>query len=439
MGLGLLGRGVGDADFLAACGAEVTVTDLKDARTLAPSVARLAHHPNITWVLGRHRTEDFCRADMVLKAAGVPHDSPFVRAAHERGVSVEMSAALLVAEARHLNPHVRVVGVTGTRGKTTTTMLLSHTLRHAGVPALVGGNVRGVANLPLLKKVHNAAVLVLELDSWQLQGFGTRRIAPDIAVFTTFMDDHLNYYRGDRRAYFADKAHIFLHQKKGDVLIMGAQAYAAVRPWLSPADCARAQKVSGEALPPEWRLPLLGAHNRANAACARAALTALGVEDTAIREGFASFPGVEGRLEDMGVRAGVRWINDNNATTPDATIAALRALPEYAGRVILIAGGADKGLAQDALAREIAARCKAVVLLSGSGTPALRAALADAEYPRAALSEYGTLAACVQAAHAAAQRGDAVLFSPAFASFSKEFQNEYERNDAFRALWASLT
>lgn len=209
MGLGLLGRGVGDAEFLAECGAELLVTDLKTEEQLAESLERLARFSNITYVLGEHRLEDFQKCDMVLKAAGVPFDSPYIAEAKKNNVRVEMSGALFARLSG-----IPIIGITGSRGKSTTTQLIYHTLTRAteGGTVHLGGNVRGVSNLQLLKNVEEGDIAVMELDSWQLQGFGEAGISPHISVFTNLLPDHMNSTKGVWRHILMTK-HLFLQIK----------------------------------------------------------------------------------------------------------------------------------------------------------------------------------------------------------------------------------
>jgi UDP-N-acetylmuramoylalanine--D-glutamate ligase len=413
MGLGLLGRGIGDAVFLAGLGAQLTVTDRKSEIELAASLKQLSDFSNIRYVLGAHRLEDFQRADMVIKAAGVPLDSPYIKAARGAGVAVYMSTALFAKFARQAG--ATIVGITGTRGKSTVTHLIHHALAGAGKRAHLGGNVRGLSTLALLPDVRSGDIAVLELDSWQLQGFGDLRISPDMAAFTNLLMDHLNYYP-DMDTYFADKANIFKYQKAGDTLVVGAQILdriLASRPPTSPA--------VPEAIPADWQLQTRGTHNRENAALAAAALRALGLTEPEIRSGLESFRPVEGRLQFVSELRGVKVYNDNNATTPDATVAALQAFPGE--RIVLIAGGADKGIPLDALVEEIKQRASAVILLPGTGTDRLAAKLT-------ACIRANDMAEAVRKAFAKARRGDVLLLSPGFASFGL-FTNEYERNDAF--------
>lgn len=429
LGLGLLGRGVGDAEFLAKCGARVVVTDVKSSDELSASVERLRAYPNIVFHLGGHRMEDFTASvggpDMVLKAAGVRLDSPEVSAARKAGIPVVMSTALFAKYA--MEKGVKIVGVTGTRGKSTVAYMIFHVLTASGRRAHLGGNVRGISTLAMLPIVRAGDIAVLELDSWQLQGFGDMHISPHIALFTNLMPDHRNYYRTEEE-YFNDKANIFRYQQKGDALFVGERIERNVREcvarWRIPVDPV----VPGE-LPRDWLLRVPGEHNRDNASFAASALLALGLTAEEIRIGLESFEGIEGRMQLVAEKDGVRIYNDNNATTPEATIAALRAL-RNGKNIVLIAGGSDKGLAVNALVDEIRRSCKKVVLLAGTGTDRLIPIMrTDSIYQR--------IDDALRAALQAASPGDTILFSPAFASFGM-FKNEYDRNDQFMRLIARL-
>lgn len=419
MGLGLLGRGVGDAEFLAQCGAQVVATDLKSATELASSVDYLKKYPNITFHLGEHRGEDFTNCDMVIKAAGVPLDSPFEKAARDKGIPVYMTGALFAKFA--LETGVMLLGVTGTRGKSTITHMIYHALQNAGKRAILGGNVRGRSTLAKIADTQAGDIAVLELDSWQLQGFGDLKISPHIAVFSNLMPDHLNYYP-DMQTYFTDKANIFRFQKQGDFLFVEqsvAQLVADARPPI-PAQIP-------PPIPSDWKLFIAGEHNRVNASLAAAALRAAGLADDQIRAGVESFEGVEGRFQFVREVNGVKIINDNNATTPAATLAALASVPLE--KTVLIMGGSDKGLQTHELVSRIQ-KCKKIILVSGSGTDRIRGELPEAQV-------VDSLKESVDAAVAAASAGDTILFSPAFASFGM-FKNEYDRNDQFLALIRAL-
>lgn len=425
MGLGLLGRGVGDAEFLAECGAMLTITDLKTAEQLKDSIERLSRFSNVTYVLGEHRLEDFRECDMVLKAAGVPFDSPFIAEALAHGVQVVMSGALFAKYAQ-----VPVIAVTGSRGKSTTTQLIYHTLARSteGGTVHLGGNVRGVSNLQLLKKVEDGDIAVMELDSWQLQGFGDLHMSPHIAVFTSFLPDHMDYYRNDMDAYFDDKAHIFAHQEPGDVLVTTPAVFVHIEAYAKRRGYTLVQDVvltDASDVPEDWNVQIPGEHNRANVALALEALRAISLSEELIKEGVESFAALPGRLELIATYRGVKIYNDNNATSPMATRAGILAVAEDRN-VVLIMGGSDKKLEMTPLFEVFPKHVKDVVLLAGTGTETIRVALPDAPV-------FNSLKEVVDAAFERAESGDVVLFSPAFASFGM-FKNEYERNDQFVAL-----
>jgi UDP-N-acetylmuramoylalanine--D-glutamate ligase len=425
MGLGLLGRGVGDARYLAECGAELVVTDLKTREQLVESVEQLGSFPHITFVLGEHRLEDFSQCDLVLKAAGVPIDSPYIAEAKKNNIPVRMSADLFVELSG-----VTCIGVTGTRGKSTVTHMVHEILKAAGKKVVLGGNVRGVSTLALLKEVTPEHSAVLELDSWQLQGFGEARLSPEIAVFTTLYADHLNYYKDDPEAYLADKANIFLYQKPDNSLILGKQCAPTIIDRYGEMIESQVAIVDELKLPDTWTLRIPGMHNRYNAALALAAARALTIDDSVSRKALESFSGVPGRLELIAEKKGIKVYNDTTATTPEATLAALRALDSGEKNIVLIMGGADKALDMNKLLYEIPNHAKRVILLSGTGTNRVLEFLPGA-------SVFDDLGNAVHEAFSAASPGDIILFSPAFASFGM-FKNEYDRGDQFNATVEKL-
>jgi UDP-N-acetylmuramoylalanine--D-glutamate ligase len=422
MGLGLLGRGVGDARFLAECGAELIVTDLKSSDALAASVAELDAFSNITFVLGEHRLEDFTNRDLILKAAGVPLDSIYIAEAEKNNIPVRMSADLFAEISG-----IPCIGVTGTRGKSTVAHMLYAILKQSGTPVVLGGNVRGVSTLSLLPEVTPEHIAVLELDSWQLQGWGEVQMSPHIAVFTTFYQDHQNYYKDDPSRYLLDKANIFLYQDPEDVLIVGSQCAPTLIEAFGEHIVSKTIVTDAKKLPEDWTLSVLGEHNRYNAALALTAARELNVSDGASRAALESFAGVPGRLEFIREMHGVKVYNDTTATTPEATLAALSALDP--GHTVLILGGTDKNLRLNALVDKLSG-VKKVIFLSGTGTERIKN-----EIPTAPV--FDSLKAAVDEAVEAAESGDTILFSPAFTSFGM-FKNEFDRGDQFNAIVEKL-
>ncbi len=425
MGLGLLGRGVGDAEFLAACGAKLIVTDLKTAEELAPSIERLKDFPDITYHLGEHRLEDFENRDMVIRAPNTPLDSPFIARTRERGIPVEMDASLFAK----LSP-ATIVGITGTRGKSTVTHLIYEMAKAAGRNPFLGGNERGTATLPLLLKTDASSTVILELDSWQLQGFEDAHISPHISVWTNFLPDHMNYYRNDMDRYFQDKAAIARFQKSGDHFITTSEIKNKIE---SRFGALTGTCVVDPTIPDDWKVLLLGEHNRKNAAFARDAARSMGITDEIIKETLKTFSGLPGRLQLLGEKNGVIFYDDGNSTTPEATIAALRALVPLGRPMILIAGGSDKELDFSQLIPEIEKSVKKIILFNGKATEKIKALLAK-DFP------YTTVANMNEAfanAIAAATSGDTIILSPGATSFGI-FKNEYDRGDQFKAAFEGL-
>ena len=433
MGLGLLGRGVNDIKFLAECGADLIVTDLKSKKDLAESLAQLSEYPQITYVLGEHRLEDFRGRDLVLKASGVPLDSPYIAEARANGIPVEMDESLFFKLAP---PNITLIGVTGTRGKTTTTALIYEILKkaHGGGTVHLAGNIRGLATLPILATIQPKDIVVLELSSWQLQGFGEAKISPHIAVFTNLMSDHLNYYKNSMDAYFLDKAQIFAHQGSHNFLVMGEEVAGLIEEKFGKR--ARAKKIIAGAgsVPRDWDLKLRGVHNRENIALASAVGDALKVPMETIREAVENFSGVEGRMQYARTVRGVEIYNDTTATTPDATLVALRALSQNKN-IVLIMGGADKTLDMSPLLKNISQYCSTVVLLAGTGSLKIQKDIMQIK--NITHCHASSLSEAVTQAMNNTRIGDIVLFSPAFASFGM-FKNEFDRGEQFMALVSGL-
>ena len=432
MGLGILGRGLGYTKFLAECGADLIVTDLKSREQLKTSIKVLEKFKNIKFVLGKHSLEDFRKRDMVIKSAGVPLDSIYIKEARKNKIRVEMDVSLFIKTA----PKITVVGITGTRGKSMTTALIYEILSKNlnGKKVYLGGNVRGVATLPLLKKAKEGDVLVCELDSWQLQGFGDAKISPNMAIFTSFMPDHMNYYKNSMNKYFSDKANIFKYQKEKDILITNNEVKKLIKGKIkSKIILADKKSVDG------FKFIVPGDHQKQNLAYAVEVARQFKIPIEKIKKTVAKFSGLEGRLQYVKNVKGVKIYNDNNATTPEATIAGIKALvyksPDVGRleKLVLICGGSDKKLSLDNLADTINKYCKAVIMIPGNGTERL-----ITNYKLEITNKKAKdIKEAVKFAINIAEDGDIILFSPAFASFG-QFNNEYERNDLFMKIIKDL-
>jgi UDP-N-acetylmuramoylalanine--D-glutamate ligase len=468
MGLGLHGGGAGTANYFLSQGAEVTVTDLKPEEELGPSVRRLKSGKNLRLVLGRHRFEDFRSADLVIKNPAVPPDSPYLSHAVEHGVRVDTDIGVFLDEVRDVTQNI--IGVTGTKGKSTTASLLHVIFTRAFSGTVLGGNIT-VPVLDLLDGIRKGAYVVLELSSFQLGGIRGKGYSPRIAILTNFLEDHLNYYR-NMEEYFEDKSVLFRFQGQGDTLITNRDD-----PALSAVETKRGvrrltfglgEKSSGEgsfirsgsiyvrggeggdSFVMETRaIRLPGAHNLSNVLAAVAAAVSEGVPPGVVAEAVGSFSGIPHRLEYLGEWNSISFFNDTAATMPDA---AVRGILCFRGPLTLIAGGADKGLALEGLARTIGERVTNLVLLEGSGTGRLVECLtgrgtggkiggrnpgnARGEVP-VSFTVFGSLNEAFAHACRVTPPAGTVLLSPGFASFGM-FKNEFDRGNQFKELVKGL-
>jgi UDP-N-acetylmuramoylalanine--D-glutamate ligase len=354
--------------------------------------------------LGNEEGALLSAVDVVIKSPGVPGENPLVAGARERGLPVWSEVELGY---RLLRPRP-FVGVTGTKGKTTTTELLGEMFRAAGRPVAVGGNVgRPLTSLDPPPE----AWIVAELSSFQLED--VHELALEVAVLLNLEQDHLDRH-GTVESYRAAKLRIFERARHKVVprgLGLDGISFAA-----------------DDDLPAEPRIA--GAHNRANAAAAAAAARAVGIDDEAIGHALRTFPGVPHRLELVREREGVRWVNDSIATN---TFAARHGIEAYDAPVRLILGGRAKGEDFGAFARTLPSRVAAVYLV-GEAADELAAALDSAGR---AYERVGTIAGAVEAAARDARPGDVVLLSPACASYD-QYDSFEQRGEDFRRLVEAL-
>ncbi len=426
MGLGLHGGGVGAAAFFAKLGSRVAVTDLKTKRELAPSLAKLRRFKRITYHLGGHRPADFRNADYLIKGPGVPENSKFLRIAEHAGVPVLSDVEIFF----RVCP-APIIGITGTKGKSTATRLLGEFLKHGLTQRVwVGGNIRKSV-LEFLPRVRAGDLVVLELSSFQLDSLKHSRRSPHIAVITNVFPDHLNRYPS-LRAYIASKANIFKFQESGDYLFinardpfLGRMAKAAPSRVMrvDPNRIARRFLRSLPAAVPSYHIP--------NIAAAIAVAQHIGVGERVIRRVLRRFQGMPGRMEGVRVLRGVEFINDTTATNPTAAERAVYETKRMIGRsgLHVIAGGYDKGLPVDALVSALVENAASVVFLPGTATARMKAKV-KRQKAKVRINDARTMAEAVRMAYHNAQPGDAVLLSPGAASFGL-FKHEFDRGDQF--------
>lgn len=440
MGLGTLGRGIKVTQFLSECGAKLTVTDLKTKEELAESVKKLSKNDivkNITYRLGGHDIKDFNHKDLILKSAGVPLDSEYIKEAEKNHIPISMDAALFLKitkdlfDAKKITNEIKVIAITGTKGKSTTTALIYHLLKtneqKLGGKVWLGGNMRNCATLPLLTEVEGGDIVVLEIDSWQAQGFAYDKISPHISVLTSFFEDHLNYYKGDMKMYAKDKLNLFAYQTKNDMAIIPANLKRITFPRIA-SKIVRVK--SGSKIASAKSLFLQAPHNQLNIALAATVAQNFGLIEKEIKKALNLFQGLEGRLQELEVPNGVRIINDNNASTPEATARAIEALAP--NNIYLICGGADKNLQVTPLTKALK-KVTAAYILPGKGSERLIGELIQSRQTYTTVKDIDEALKLILLNKLG--KKDVILFSPGFASFG-QFKNEYERNDTFLRLVA---
>lgn len=453
LGLGVHGGGLGVTRWLLNQGAVVTVTDLKNEQQLKPSLDALQGLP-IRYVLGEHRAEDVQSSELIVRGPGVPRESPWLTMAEELGIPVEMEMGLFCNQLPRGS--AQVIGITGTKGKTTTTMMVGAILKKQSENTIVAGNLR-VSAVELLSGINEETTVVLELSSWQLEGLVPHKTSPHVAAITNISPDHLNRYR-DLDDYADSKSIIFRYQQPGDYVVLNFDnriltrlahhAFSQVIWTSATRPLTQGAFREGNALYWAWQgnrvkildtrqLQVAGEHNVENALEAIAISSAWGAKPDQIASALEEFRGAEHRQELVREIGGVRYINDTTATAPAATIAAIQALRPPAANLILIAGGSDKGLDFTEMAGHIVNNARYVVLLEGAATDKLEQQIRNVGGQDLIVGRFTDMQTAVERAHSLAKSGDLVLLSPGCASFGM-FANEFERGDTFRRIVKEL-
>jgi UDP-N-acetylmuramoylalanine--D-glutamate ligase len=380
--------------------------------------------------VGADAADALAECDLVVRSPGVSIHRPEMKALREQGVPVATATGLWLAEQGGRG----VVGITGTKGKSTTAALAQHLAVAAGRDTALAGNI-GIPALDLLDR-EPPELVFLELSSYQIADLET---GPETAVITNLFREHLDWH-GSERAYRDEKLRIFSLPGVRTAVVNARAAELApaggvvenVVPYGEPPgwDCDEAGvRRAGELVVPAAALPLAGRHNALNLCAALAALEVAGIEPP-LPEGLAGFASLPHRLQPCGERDKVLWVDDSISTTPESTLAALDA---FAGRdVVLLAGGQDRGQDYAELGAVLARRGAAVVGMPSTGGRAVAAAREAGLPPDRALTA-ADLAAAAELARGIARPGGVILLSPAAPSYDR-FRNFEERGDRFREL-----
>ncbi|NWG13103.1 MAG: UDP-N-acetylmuramoyl-L-alanine--D-glutamate ligase [Acidobacteria bacterium] len=442
--VGAARSGIAAAEFLLSRGASVILTDLKSIEELPAAVTSLggtAPEGRLVLELGGHRAESFADCDLVVVSPGVPWSLHFLEISRRSGIPVMTEVELAF---RHIRG--RIIGITGSNGKTTTTVLVDEMLRNTGLECHAAGNV-GTPLISFATSSTEESFYSVELSSFQLEGID--RFRPGIAALLNLTPDHMDRYPGFD-AYVEAKCRIFVNQGPAEFAVLNAD---------DPSTRAAASRVKSTAfyfsraaspdlgafvrcgrviyrdgtrereLFPVEDIQLKGEHNLENVLAASTIAMLAGAAREKLREAVRRFKGVEHRLEWVAEIDGVQYYNDSKATNVDATVRSLRA---FSGGVHLIAGGRDKGADFTALRDPVRERTRQIVLI-GEAAPKIREALAGT----VPTIQASGLAEAVDICRKSATAGEVVLLAPACASFDM-FENYEHRGRVFKEMVRTL-
>ncbi len=440
--LGAAESGVGAAILAQQKGFDVFVSDMG---SIQEKYKQMLDAHNLEWEELRHTEERILAADEVIKSPGIPDTAPMMQKVIEHGIPVisEIEFAARYTDAK-------MVCITGSNGKTTTTSLIHHILKKAGLDVGLAGNIGNSLALQVAETPHDC--YVIELSSFQLDNMYDFRA--HVAVLLNITPDHLDRYGFEMQNYVNSKMRILQNQQAGDTFIYwdGDEYIGRELPRYSPASrvCAFGDAQTTDlaayinnnkgvmtlAAPTNFSLPvtelsLQGKHNLRNCMAAALATLAAGASPEAVAEGLKDFPGVPHRLERVGTFGGVHFINDSKATNVDACYCALDSMTTP---VVLIIGGTDKGNDYAQILPLVRKKCRAVVYL-GADNAKLHATFDDLGI---LFADTHSMEECVAACLRFAQVGDTVLLSPCCASFDL-FKNMADRGNQFKTLVKTLS
>lgn len=438
--VGLKRSGLAATKFCAALGARIAISDTAQREALQAEIDSL-RDLEIELEIGGHKEETFLKRDLIVVSPGVPLSIAPLQAARKKGIEIVSEVELA---SRFLKG--KIVAITGSNGKTTSTALAGEVLRAAGFPVQVGGNI-GTPLISLVETSTVETINVVEVSSFQLEAIPTFR--PDIGVVLNVTPDHLDRYSSFEE-YTLFKQALFKNQTSQQWAVLNAEdpvtkrfaSKLKSRVWwfslhtpLNEGCFLHGHEIQvaygGATIPviPRAEIPLLGAHNIENCLAVVSAAAILGADYRSVAQAMREFPGVEHRLEYVAEIGGVKFYNDSKATNVDAT---LKALESFEKNIILILGGKDKGSDYTVMGSLLRSRVKQVLLI-GAATEKIERQLAGIVATR----RCETLQHAVETTPGFSQAGDIVLLAPACASFD-QFENYEHRGRVFKKLVQSL-
>jgi len=418
-GLGRFGGGINVSKWLVEQGARVLVTDMAKPEALQSAVKELDGLP-IEMILGEHREKDFQEADLIVASPAVPPHSRFLESARSKGVPITTEIRLFIERCP-----CRIVGVTGTKGKSTTTALLGRMLK-TRYTTHVGGNIGG-SLLFELSNINTHDLVVLELSSFMLEYLAEANWSPQVALVTMIAPDHIDRH-GTMEAYVDTKMNIVRFQGVNDIAVLCEDC--PMRGQFTRAAGGRVILYGLKDRKP-FNLRIPGRHNQLNAQGAFAAANCLDVNWEEAQAAIRDFTGLPHRLELVHEERGVRYFNDSIATIPQAAVAALEA---FAPKTVLqIVGGYDKKIPLTAMFGPLVERAKAVLCIGATGASIAEALSQASRIGAAQVFDCHDLTTAIKIAKQSASPGDVVLLSTGCASYD-QFENFEKRGEAFAAL-----
>lgn len=422
LGLGVNQGGTGSARFFAEAGAKVKVTDLKNKDDLATSLKELEEFADINYTLGEHKLGDIEWADLIIKNPAIKSDNPYLLHALTHHKQVEMDMGIFL---EFVSP-IQIIGITGSKGKSTTSTLIYEILKKAGKKVTFAGNI-GKSVLDTIAFLQDDSLVVLELSSFQLEAFAEHKVSPHFAIITNIFPDHLNYYL-TMDQYIEAKRVIGEEQTLEDFLFLKKDDPVTNSPQFLKELGGQIIYFSPDLLPPDFNPKLKGEYNLWNFSAALTLTRNLDIDDKCSLDVMQNFNGVEFRLQLIKEVNGIKIYNDSTATMPTATMEALKSLPGS----ILICGGMNKHLTFDDLAKTIEKQAKMVFFIDGDATDEIKKQLSAISHQSSdkIRGTYSDLEKLLTDVKNAAKPGDTILFSPGATSFNF-FQNEFDRARKF--------
>jgi len=429
--------------------AEFTICDQRDGEQLRDRVKEFTKNKNISWKFGDDYNKSLFEFDILFRSPGWPISCPGIVETQNLASLRKGNNGIVLTSPMNLFfglcPTKNVIGVTGTKGKGTTSTLIYSILKAAKKRVWLGGNI-GIAPFEFLPKIKKSDWVVLELSSFQLED---ATVSPHISVITNFYKEHLapadpnnpNYHKS-LKTYLEAKLNIIRYQKKSDFVVINKNLESRIRNYElggkmlffsfkdKSADCffenENQIKIHNSGF--IIHTSLLGEHNKENIAAAVAVAKIVKIKDDVIMKAVAKFQGLEHRLEFVKEVGGVKYYNDSFATTPESSITALKSFSEP---IVLLAGGADKGADFKQFAKEIKKRVKFLVLLDGKATSRLQEELVKIGFLEEKMQTVSSIKDAVALAKRKTEPGDVTLLSTACASFGM-FKNYKERGRLFK-------